>query len=320
MNRDLIFVTAYCPTKEQLDRLSECVDSLPRDNFDIALISHSHIPLEIQQKCHYYIFDHLNELSDDIELKHFEYHVSKTHLLKTKLLKKTPFYGFSIYRMFSAISNLAKIYNYERIYHVEYDYVIKDKSIFYNHKIFLENYDSVFYTLKHDSDMILGGLKSFRVHSLPYLFANYNRSEMTKLIKENNLNPLEIFTKYIFQKAGKPLFIDSSIVKEKVETKKFPSQNLNWCFCYNQSDNKIYFFYLNLFNSSREIKLKFNQFIIREIVEVNEYRIVEIGDIESIQNLSLTIDTTTPTDFDITEDFKNSIKKYSLIEFFSENN
>jgi hypothetical protein len=51
VNKDLIFVTAYCPTQEQVDRLSECIDSLPNDIFDIALISHSHIPLEIQLKC-----------------------------------------------------------------------------------------------------------------------------------------------------------------------------------------------------------------------------------------------------------------------------
>ena len=127
MNNDLIFVTAYCPTPEQIDRLSKCIDSLPNDQFDIALITHSHVPLEIQQKCQYYIYDHLNDLSDDEELRHFEYHSSKTHRLKSKLVKKTPFYGFSIYRMFSAISKLAKNYGYQRIYHVEYDYVIKDK-------------------------------------------------------------------------------------------------------------------------------------------------------------------------------------------------
>jgi len=32
MDNDLIFVTAYCPTQEQ-------IDSLPNENFDIALIT-----------------------------------------------------------------------------------------------------------------------------------------------------------------------------------------------------------------------------------------------------------------------------------------
>jgi hypothetical protein len=35
MDNDLIFVTAYCPTH----RLSQCIDSLPNENFDIALIT-----------------------------------------------------------------------------------------------------------------------------------------------------------------------------------------------------------------------------------------------------------------------------------------
>jgi hypothetical protein len=314
MKNDLIFVTAYCPTQEQIDRLSQCIDSLPNENFDIAIITHSHVPLEIQQKCQYYIYDHLNDLSDDEELRHFEYHSSETHRLKSKLVKKTPFYGFSIYRMFSAISKLAENYGYKRIYHVEYDYVIKDKSIFTNHKNFLQKFDSVFYKIDEDDDMILGGLKSFNVDKLPELFKNYNKEKMVEMMKGENLIPLEEFTKKIFSDSGNVLLISKSHIKERVEIKKFTSQELNWCYCYNEKDGQLYLFYLNIINDLELIGVKSDDFYDEKKLTKDKYYIKSLGDINNIHNLTLLRNKTIVSEINITEEFKEKIKKYSIIE------
>jgi hypothetical protein len=314
--KDLIFVTAYCPNQEQIDRLSECIDSLPNDDFDIALISHSHIPLEIQKKCQFYIYDYLNELSDDEDLRHFESHRTENHFLKSKYLNKNSFYGFAIYRMFSTICKLAKNYGYERIYHVEYDFVIKDKSIFTNHKNFLNQYDSVFYTIDEHSDMILGGFKSFNVSKLPYLFENYNREKMTEIIKEQNLIPLEQFTKKIFQDVGNNLFISRKIIEKKVDYKKFVSQDLNWCYCYNESDNQLYFFYSNIFNDDQHIKVESNKVNFKKTIQSKRFHIQNLGDIDEVTFIDFYRDETKASHIDITEDFKSKIKKYSTIELF----
>jgi hypothetical protein len=314
--KDLIFVTAYCPDQEQIDRLSECIDSLPNDGFDIALISHSHIPLDVQKKCQFYIYDYLNELSDDEELKHFEFHRTKSHFLKSKYLKKTSFYGFAIYRMFSTICKLAKNYGYERIYHVEYDFVIKDKSIFENHRNFLNKYDSVFYTIDEDSDMILGGLKSFNVSRLPDLFENYNRGKMTEIIKEQDLIPLEKFTKKIFQDVGNNLFISKNVIEKKVDYKKFVSQDLNWCYCYNESDNQLYFFYSNIFNEDQHIKVESNKVKFKTTIQSKRFHIQNLGNIDEVIFLSFYRNETKASHINITEEFKSKIKKYSTIELF----
>ena len=47
--KDLIFITAYCPTEEQEKVLEKCVDSVLECGKHIALISHSHIPIHIQK-------------------------------------------------------------------------------------------------------------------------------------------------------------------------------------------------------------------------------------------------------------------------------
>ena len=66
--KDLIFITAYCPTEEQIVSLEKCIDSVLKCGNHIALISHTHIPIHIQKKCQYYVYDYLNEISDDYNL------------------------------------------------------------------------------------------------------------------------------------------------------------------------------------------------------------------------------------------------------------
>ena len=68
---DLIFITAHCPTIEQEVSLERCVDSILRCGFHVALISHTHIPIHIQKKCNYYVYDYKNDTSDDSRLMGF---------------------------------------------------------------------------------------------------------------------------------------------------------------------------------------------------------------------------------------------------------
>ena len=66
--KDLIFITAYCPTDEQIEALEKCLESVKKTGCHILLVSHTHIPIHIQKKCQYYVYDYLNEISDDYNL------------------------------------------------------------------------------------------------------------------------------------------------------------------------------------------------------------------------------------------------------------
>ena len=68
MMKDLIFITAYCPTEKQEEALNRCIDSVLKLGFHILLLSHSHIPLHIQKKCNYYFYDYDNDVSEDYNL------------------------------------------------------------------------------------------------------------------------------------------------------------------------------------------------------------------------------------------------------------
>ena len=100
---DLIFVTAYCPTEEQEAALEKCINSILKCGKHIALISHTHISTHIQKKCQYYVYDYLNEISDDYNLFGDNFFATDNILINSAFFQKS-FYGFAIYRMFSIAS------------------------------------------------------------------------------------------------------------------------------------------------------------------------------------------------------------------------
>jgi hypothetical protein len=196
---DLIFITAFCPTEEQERVLEKCVNSVLQCGNDIALISHSHIPIHIQKKCKYYFYDHLNDTSDDYNLLGFQHYVfaNKT-MIQSKFFQKY-FYGFAIYRMFSMASQIATNFGYKNIHHIEYDCEILDKNIIDRNSELLKEYDSVIYTDNgKDDGFLFGSFKSFKVSSLPENFKNYNRNFIQEEIRKIKPSNLESITKKLF--------------------------------------------------------------------------------------------------------------------------
>lgn len=319
MNRDLIFVTAYCPTQQQLIRLRQCLNRLSIEGFDLAVISHSPLPIDIQQKCKWYLYDSENELIWDEDYRHFEWYFGDEWSIQTKYFKKTPFYGLAIYRMFSLISKLAETFKYTKIYHVEYDYIILETDIFRNHKIMLETYDSVFYYKPEDNKLILGGLKSFKVDKLPDLFKNYNRDEMLRRIKDEDLFPLERFTEKIFKESGNPVFIDAEIIYNKISVKKFESQNLNWALCYNRLNDNLGIFWVNLFSDKLIDVVVNNTKFLLDITD-KPYIYKDLGVISEIEIISIFRDETIIYESTISSEYKEKIKRNSFVTKSKKNN
>ena len=109
--KDLILITAYTPTPQHEELLERAILSVKKVGFDILLVSHSHTPLNIQKMCQYYFYDHLNDVTDNVDFRHFEYFSFPEFQIQSKYFTKN-FYGFSIYRMFSIASKIDKNFDY----------------------------------------------------------------------------------------------------------------------------------------------------------------------------------------------------------------
>jgi hypothetical protein len=258
--KDLIFIAAYCPTEEQEKTLEKCVNSVLECGKHIALISHSHVPIHIQKKCHYYVYDYYNDVIDDYNLMgyyHFFFNDKKT--INSRFFIKN-FYGFAIYRMFSIVSQIAINFGYQNIHHIEYDCELIDKNLIHENSEYLEEYDSVICTDSGDENgWLYGGFKSFKVSSLPDKFKNYDRDFIESEMKNITPTHLEFLTKKLFIDSGKPLFKNEPTSDKFKKNTVDEHRGLHHTLYYNPEDRTLNIFYRSVKDSSEEIVVIVNK-------------------------------------------------------------
>lgn len=263
--KDLIYVTAYCPTEGQVIALERCIDSIVQCGKHIALISHSHIPLHIQKKCQYYVYDYNNDTTDDYNLLGYNFFSNQDFEIQSIFFNKY-FYGFAIYRMNSIACQIAINFGYENIHHIEYDCELIDKSLIDENSKLLKEYDSVIYTNNGQKNgFLFGPFKSLRVSSLPEKFKNYDREFIEREMKVAKPKQLETLSKKLFMESGKVFFKKAPTSDEFKSGDRVFSRNLHYTLYYNQLDKTLNIFYQSIKNSSEEI-----------IVIINENKIVKI--------------------------------------------
>jgi hypothetical protein len=285
---DLIIITAFCPTEEQERALDRCIESVLKCGFHIALISHTHIPIHIQKKCNYYVYDYLNDVSDEVDLLGHEYFIFDNSRIQSRFFNKT-FYGFAIYRMFSIASQLAINFGYDNIHHIEYDCELLDKYLILENSKLLETYDSIIYTDSGNEDgMLFGSFKSFKVKSLPDKFKNYDRDFIEIEIKKAQPSRLEYLTKDLFINSGKVLFGPEPSVNRFKRGATFYNRNLHHTLYYSEQDQNLHLFYKSVTNVSELICVIINnsQVIMIEVLP-NTWSIRHLGLFDEINHVRI---------------------------------
>jgi hypothetical protein len=243
---DLIFVSAYCPTEEQEKLLEKCIDSLLLTKKHILLVSHTHIGIHIQKKCHYYVYDYNNEVSDNPNLLGFSSFYFGDSKIQSIFFSKI-FYGFAIYRMMCIAAQIAINFGYKNLHHIEYDTELFDTNLIDQNSNFLEVYDSVLYTNNGKEDgMVFGAFSSFKVSSLPEGFKNYNKEYIQTQMEQIWPRYLETFTKKIFTESGKVLFMDEPTHDKFKRGYRLPHRNLHFTLFYNPNDKTLNLYYKSL--------------------------------------------------------------------------
>ena len=316
--RDLICVTAYCPTEEQEAALEKCIDSVLKCGNHVALISHTHISIHIQKKCQYYVYDYLNEISDDHNLFGGNFFATDDIIIKSKFFQKT-FYGFAIYRMFSIASQLAINFGYKNIHHIEYDCELLDKALISENSSLLETYDSILYTDTGNKDgFIFGSLKSFKVESLPDNFKNYNRDIIESEMRRIHPKHLETFTKSLFINSGNVLFKHLDDITEQKFKKgpKFVSIGGHYCLYYNNINKTLNVFYRSLTDNPESIVVIVNDNkIVRLNVSPRNWYINRLGIFDEINYVRIDDSKKTLYEKHFDNEFREIFKKESYITF-----
>ena len=314
--KDLIFITAYCETQKQEDLLERCINSVTKCGFHIALLSHSHIPIHIQKKCQYYMYDYNNDISEDYSLFGSQSFYFNNKRIRSILFNKT-FYGFAIYRMFSIASQIAINFGYKNIHHIEYDCELLDETLISENSLLLETYDSILYTDTGNKDgFIFGSLKSFKVESLPDSFKNYNRGFIESEMRRLEPKHLETFTKSIFINSGNVLFKHVDEITEKKFKKglKFASVGRHYILYYNDKDKTLNVFYRSLTDNPENIVVIVNDNkIVRLNVKPRHWHINRLGIFDEINYVRIDDSKKTLLEKHFDDQLREIFKKESYI-------
>jgi hypothetical protein len=313
--KDLIFITAYCPTTEQLESLEKCIESVKKTGYHVLLVSHTHIPIHIQKKCHYYFYDYLNDTSDDYNLLGDNFFAVDNIIINSRFFQKY-FYGFAIYRMFSIASQVAINFGYKNIHHIEYDCELLDETLIYEHSSLLEDYDTILYTDTGNEDgFMFGSLKSFKVQSLPDNFKNYNRDFIESEMRILEPKHLETLTKSIFINSGNVLFRQVDEQKFKLGP-KFVSIGRHYNLFYNDKDKTLNVLYRSLIDNPENIVVIVNDDkIVRLDVSPRHWYIRPLGIFDEINYVRIDDSKKTLFEKHFDDEFREIFKNKSYITF-----
>ena len=315
--KDLIFISAYCPTEEQEKVLERCVNHVLECGKHIVLISHTHVPIHIQKKCQYYVYDYNNEISDDYNLLGHQHFKFGNQIIQSRFFNKY-FYGFAIYRMFAIACQIAINFGYQNIHHIEYDGQLLDKNLIDENSKHLEEYDSVIYTDNGKEDgFLFGSFKSMKVSSLPENFKNYNKEFIDTEMRVIEPKQLEVFTKNLFINSGKVLFKNELSDDRFKRGDRVFHRNLHFTLYYNPTDRTLNIFYNSVKDSSEEIVVIVNKNTIFNIqTKPYHWHVKPLGIFDEINHVR--VDDSQKVIYDKTFDsqFKEvfKIKSYITIE------
>lgn len=220
--KDLICITAHCPTEEKRKILYNLVSSLQpiRKDFDLMVISHTPVTFDVQENVDWVIFDKDNELLTDWKYQNqpwFSPHEGK-HI-------QSIFFGIgntylTLHKQLIAGYGHAKTFGYEKVHFIEYDAYFEDHTEFYDNSKILNTYDAVLYTKKDALFEInlqfgIGNFHSVRISTLSERAFKYDREEILKELEESSEKTTEKRTQILYGENGNKIYFkDHNVITQ----------------------------------------------------------------------------------------------------------
>ena len=217
--KDLILISSYCNTKLKEETLRKLVNQAftQKDYFDIMVISHTTIPVDIQDKCNYTYYDSNNKLLYDWNLRSkpwFDPGDSGRHILSVFTGKNNS--HVAIWRMLIIGNSMAKNLGYNKIHHIEYDSSINDFTELYDNSDLLNTYDSIYYnSIKTGVDSILfGSYQAYRLDTLHEELLVLDEEKLISQIRESRSKSPEGMLQKLLTKERKLKIKDKNLLNK----------------------------------------------------------------------------------------------------------
>ena len=311
--KDLILLKAYCPTKEKEQMLSNLVESIDTNYFDILITSHTPISKNIQNKVNYVFYDEKNTLYHDMESAPYYWSSipeNNGYFYHTKL--HHPLHILAILRLERFGYQISKMLGYKKVHSIEYDSLVLDNKIFLENSYLLNTYDAVIYKNENlAKDCIHGSFKSVKVNSLSEDLIDYNEKKVKNYFKYNKKRILpEQYTFDLFTKLN-TCFLSSQKLENYIETAKNSSPNEKpYEIVPFVKEDKLYIFdQSSTPNQKIKYSLQINDNIIEKNINPLSWSYFPLGVYNDINFIKVEIDNKIYLELDFNKDNNRTIFK-----------
>jgi hypothetical protein len=217
--KDLILITAYCPDDERENILRNLVTFFLdyKNQFEVMVVSHTVLPIDIQKKVEYFVFDKKNEILTDWDLLNQPWFMpgGDRKILSSFLTKKNT--QLAIWRMMIIGFSMAKNLGYSKIHHIEYDCKISEVSEFVENSWLLNEYNSVVYMDRKEgiAEIMFGSFQSYFIPKLNPLLTKLNEEEIKHLIRNSQTKSPEWMLFNLIEQSGNFYMKDRKVLEEK---------------------------------------------------------------------------------------------------------
>lgn len=185
--KDLILITAYCPDDKREDILRNLVTSLQdyKNLFDIMVVSHTPIPVDIQKKVEFCFYDKKNEILTDWDLLNQPWFIPEgNRRIQSSFLSKKNTH-LAIWRLMILGFSNAKNLGYSKVHHLEYDCEINEVSELIENSNLLNENNTVVYIDKQDrvAEVMFGSFQSYFVPKIHNMLIKLDEEKIKDLIR-----------------------------------------------------------------------------------------------------------------------------------------
>lgn len=318
--RDLILITAYCPTIDKKNMLIELLTFLKnyKDLFDIMVVSHSPLDLEYQRYCNYLIYDEENLLIYDDELRPKLVFSNENFFVNTNYASKFNT-TYAVLKLEAIGVSIAKCLNYTKIHKLEYDSKLSDISEIVDNSVLLDSTDVVFYTENADINNIMSGsIWSCKNDSLPYFYYHYERKKVLQLLYENEYSSAEDLVKKYFTEKKFTVKdcnkLKSNGVEVSLSHKNFSDRGLFVVPVINNENNYLTLFSYNNRDIKMSIKAFYNNKMYKFELEPNVWRILNFSDLSIANKLMVWVNDNLTINVEFEKIDLNKFKKYNYLQ------
>ena len=322
--KDLILITTYCPDDYRENILRDLVDSLQSFPFDVMVVSHTPIPLDIQKKVNFVWYDEKNELLTDWDLINQPwFNPGYDRRIQSGLLTKKNTH-LAIWRMLILGNSIAKNLGYKKVHKIEYDCIIKNYDEFIENSNLLDTYSCVTYNKSEENvdDILFGSFISYNLKDLHPDFLILDEEAIKQKIRSSPTKSPELMGKELFHHKGDAFIKPKSILDQKenkfgIVDGQMENNFIPWGVpFYDRLTNEVGFIVWNTQNEDgvkHQIIVNNNKVHDVPFTGFNSWRIEFIGNLDFIESLLIIENNKIRDNISLkTQEDKETFKKMSF--------